>query len=301
MPASHFDLLLEYLSAVESGSWQSFRQAVNVAAESDYREEAPRKLASIVAENLAALGHIEFAFDGTLDWETAPATIAGAPSLGDGHGVLCGGRTNKLVESVMASAQDLKVELSMTQQRLAPSAVVIRAKDNSTLEQLASRIKLRFEPDAGTRLGMCLPSLASMRASAPLASLPSGFPVKQFDVEALDWVPVDQAQGDGSYWFECYRPEYRVVSNRNSSKVSRSVAIFAALAHARKHVIQYLSAEKELVIPSNARLPVLHLRVLVLCSGRLPEYNPSQRTLRFTAISPVVALAVAKGLEGERG
>lgn len=300
MPALTFDLLLEYLSALGRGTWQTFKPAATMVSEAQRQDEPPRWQATAIAENLAVLGHVEFAFDTSLEWVAAAPAIAVTPTAGPGYGVLCGARTSAVLQAVEDAAREMGVPLVHIAQDLAPSVVELHGTTAEQLATLAGRAGLAFEPDVGSRLGRCLPSLDSMYRAAPDAFLPLGFPIRRFDPTKLDWQPVQKVESDGSFLFDSYRPEYRIVAGGFVKKVSRSVAIYVALAKARKPVVQYAVDEREMALPSRARPPVLYGRALALCSGRLPGYDPKSGALKYPSIPTNVAFAVKRGLEDLR-
>src|SRR5690348_16258208 len=96
MKGPTFDLLLEYLRTLGHGAWPGFKAAVSTVGATFYeKDDLPRWLAMTVAENLTSLGHLEMAFDTTLDWIVAPPTLVGSSVLQTGIAFLCGSRTSK--------------------------------------------------------------------------------------------------------------------------------------------------------------------------------------------------------------
>jgi len=294
-----YDLLIEYLSALRRGNWKTFKAAVTAVATRNEQGEIPRWMSTVVATHLSALGHAEIAFDDNLSWEIAPAAIVGSPSLRPGHGFLCGARTTTVMDAVQAAAGERGVGWTIVPQNDAPSAVFLHGSNDDDLAAVAVHASVPFEADCAGRMLRCLPTLTSLYRAAPSAGLPCGFDTKRFDPESLTWQTVDAAEGDGSFLFDAYRPEYRVMHDGLIKKVSRSVAIYYALAQARKSVITYTGGTDELVVPARAELPQLYARALVLYSGRVPTYDNGQ--LHYTLMPSLAAAMVRRGLEDGEG
>lgn len=291
------DILLHYMSALRSGSWQSFKAAVPLATQS-HQEDQPPWLPSVLAENLSALGHIEFAFDTDLSWTVSPAVLAGRTGAGHAAAALCGNRTSVVMDGLRQAADRFGVKFLTSEQDRAPSAVIVECGAEGQLEQLASSVGVEYLPRAGWRLARCLPTLASYLRAAPAVPVPSGFPAYRFDEVALEWQPVEAVDRAGSYRFDTYRPEHRVIARNVAKKVSRSIAVYHALALAHARVLEYDSDRGELILPPEARPPVLYARALVLCSGQVPVWDSARRRLSYRDIPADVALAVMRGLEG---
>src|SRR5437868_15552062 len=98
-------------------------------------------------------------------------------------------------------------------QDIAPTMIRLWAASEEKLATMASEVAVSFEPDVATRLARCLPTLTSMWRAAPSASFPIGFPTYRFDTERMDWLPVELLDGEGSFFFGSYWPEYRVVAD----------------------------------------------------------------------------------------
>lgn len=294
-----YDLLLEYLSALRQGTWETFKAAARVVAERGHRDGESQWAPSTtsISVNLSALGHIEFAFDDTLQWQAAPTTIIGSSSLGVGYGILCGGRDSRVIESIQAAARVKGASVNFVPQRYAPSVVTIHGATNQVLADIAMTAGVRFDVDLAGRILRCAPDLSSLRQSAPERSLPQGYEIKRFDTGRLEWVPVERVADDGSFAFARYRPEHRIVQAGKVIKVSRSVAVYHALALARRTVIEYSVSAQELTIPWQAYPPELYARTLVLFSGRVPTHELG--CLRFGSVPLHAALIIQKGLERE--
>ncbi len=294
-----YDLLLQYMSLIAGGTWSTFRLAIDQVAAEDQQGEHPRWVASTVAANLSSLAHAEFAFDDTLAWEISPATIVTSSMLGSIRAFLCGVRTHDLLQGLEAACFSSRAHLTLIRQdeAFAPAVIEIGDANEAALAVIASQAGVHLEVQLADRLLKCLPDLASLFRAAPVAALPLGFPIKRFDPARLLWLPTQSIEGDGAYLFEAFRPEYRVVSRGTIRKVSRSMAVYHALARMGRiqTTISYNDSSQGLTIPVAADLPLLHRRAMVLYSGRVPTYV--RGSLRFDSVPPHAAAALMHVLE----
>jgi len=292
------DVLLEYMSALGRGQWQTFKAAAFQVASAEIDEEPPHWTATVMANHLSALGHVEFDFDGDLSWMVAPPVLASTPAVGPGRGILCGSRTSSILERVKSAARAAGAAVSTIPQNRAPSAVEVIAANAEILATVAAAAEIQYAADAAGRIARCLPDLNSMLQAAPESSLPQGFPIRRFSPGSQEWEPTDRVAGDGAYWFECYgRPEFRLVRRGSIKRVSRPLAIWSELARANCRMFTYEPDERRLHIPVKARLPALHERALVLCSGYLPDIDRVRRVLTFTSIPDRVAAIICETIQ----
>lgn len=296
MDLSPFDLLLEFLSAKNSGGWLDLRQAALTTVERT--GEVPQRWhPTVVAENLVALANVEIAFESDLRWAVCPPVLVPVEADGQRKAVLCGARTHDLVERIEAEARQLGAEVYSSVQRLAPSRLEIMAPSKMAVEELATAINLPLHTDAAKRLLRVLPTLGSMLRAAPEVHAPTGYETYRFDPATLAWLPIDRVQDDGSYRFDCYRPEFRVVSDGVQYRVQRGVALYHALARARRNVLAYTEQGRTLTIPVQLRLPPLYTRALALCQGSAPEYDPDTRRLSFRGVEPAFAARLSRKIQ----
>jgi hypothetical protein len=135
-----------------------------------------------------------------------------------------------------------------------------------------------------------------MLAATPHEPLPSGFGIRYFDAVTHTWIDVDRVTAEGSYRFDCYRPEYRVISRNVAKRVTQPVAIYHAIARQGASVLQYDLAHHHIRLPMRCRLPGLYSRALVLSSGLLPAYEHETAALHYSLISPALYKEIAKKL-----
>jgi len=287
----NYNLLLQYLSELESGSWTQFRQALEYLADDD--EELYR---SVEARRLSMLGHVEFAFTDNLQWSICPPTLAWLPRQDQITAVLCGQRTEPLVENLQHQAQELNCIVEIHPQTEGADVVLVTVPSSSVGEKLAELIEVQSEPQAAERIAHCLPTLANYARLFPEVAEPIGYKMKKFDVAASRWKEVEESHKPGFYRYEYYRPEYRLKLNGRSLKVPRNVGLFLLLQHHNRSVLQYDSEKQTLTIPVHPRLPVLFARAATLCSGYLPHFDKKTYTYTYHQITPTVARYITSKL-----
>jgi hypothetical protein len=292
-----YDLLLEYLSALQCGSWQTFKAAATLVADAQDPDGAPGWAASVMARDMAALGHIEFAFDTTLEWSINPILVAETPDVGPGTGVLCGIRTSTALEAVRDAASKHDVKVHHVSQDMAPTAICFEAASADVLHEMANKAGAAYQEKAANWLARVLPSLGSMYTVAPIAKEVSGFPIFRFDTANLEWQDTRHIDTDGAYKVDSYRPKYLIVWRGIIKEVSQSTAMYIALARERRRVLHYEGDTMEAVVPGKARPPNLHLRALVLSSGQLPRFDKRLQNLHFAAVSQDLYDSITYGLE----
>jgi hypothetical protein len=263
-------LLLAYLSELGSGSWTKFRAALDTAA-----GEEGERMPSVRARALADLGHAEFAFYGDLRWAVCPSALAWLPRREEPTAVLCGARTERLVDRLRERAAEATLKLEERDQPggEGPVSLFFKTADREALEELARLDGLDVQYNAAGLLAGCLPSLDGYARLHREVPGPSGYEIEAFDPARLCWSEVPEATGDGLYRYKYYRPEYRLRTGGRDLKVSRETGIYLLLSQERRRVLHYDPARRELVVPAAAPLPDLHARAATLCSGLLPAFE----------------------------
>jgi hypothetical protein len=281
-----YNTLLAYLSELGSGNWSTFRAALDFLAV-DEEELYP----SVKARHLSTLGHVEFSFFGDLKWTVCPPTLAWLPYRDKLVATLCGGRTQRLVDTVFSKTSELGLQIEVRKQAEGPDAIFVATPSRRIGENLAEAVGLASEHDAAKRIARCLPSLDGYLELCVESPEPSGYTIRAFDTDALDWVEVRQAASDGLYRYEYYRPEYRLKTEGRCLRTSRESGIYLLLGRMRRSVLHYDRDEKKLSVPVRAPMPVLFARAATLSSGLLPRFlwNEKVPTRVYRAIPEEIA------------
>src|SRR5690242_9562936 len=101
--------LLLWLSARKEGSWRQFLTAIErldlISSTADQASSFP--LHQRVKSNLQRLAHVEFnSPHQEKDWRIVPPVLAISSHQGRATGILCGARTQRLLQKVEAAAND---------------------------------------------------------------------------------------------------------------------------------------------------------------------------------------------------
>lgn len=286
------NLLLQYLSEIESGSWAQFRQALEYLA-----DEEDELFRSVTARQLSMLGHVEFAFNNDLRWFICQPTLAWLPCQDELKAVLCGKRIEPLINNLQKYAQELGCSIEMHSQKEGPDAIFVTVPSSNVGEKLASSVGIKSEPQAAERIAHCLPTLADYVRLCPEVAEPIGYKMKRFDIMISRWIEVEDTSVLGLYRYEYYRPEYRLKLNGRCLKVPRNAGLFLLLQHHGRSVLRYDSENLTLNVPVHPRLPVLFARAVTLCSGFLPYFDKETYTYTYQQVTPTVFHYISSKLD----
>lgn len=265
------NLLLRYLSEVGEGHWARFTSALDTLEATWGR--------STHARQLSMLGHVEFDFwhKPRIRWAVCQPTLAWLPESSSQihRTVLCGRRTQKLLNVLHEQAQLLNCTIEIHPQQNNPNMIYIEAGEQYQLNQLAEAVGLANEPQSAERLAQCLPSLNEYRKLCKKRPEPQGYGIRRFDNQAKQWCEVDRATADGLYayimvdgtYIHCYKKGVTFV------EVPRDVGLYFWLSDQQAHLLQYDAEAQTLIVPRFADLPTLYARSATLCSGRLPKLD----------------------------
>lgn len=286
------NLLLAYLSELGQGKWSQFRQALDYLA--DENQELYR---SVKARQLSALGHVEFAFEGDLRWAVCEPTIAWLSRADQLKGVLCGQRSQRLLDNLAHWCERFDCQLSLASQEEGPDVISIMAPSNDVGEQLAQKVGLKSQSDAAERLAEILPDITSYLPLCPHEPAPRGYKTEKYDIDQLRWFDVEEDSAPGFYRYTHYRREHRLKIDGAIWKTPPYIGIFAWLQHKKRIVFAYDPKESVLTGPANAILPPLFARAISLCSGLLPCFERGQH--RYVEVPAGVAYHLLHKLHQE--
>lgn len=262
------NLLLAYLSELGQGKWPQFRQALDYLA-----EENDELYRSVKARQLSALGHVEFAFEGDLHWAVCEPTIAWLSRDDQLKGVLCGQRSQRLLDDLADWCERFDCELACVSQKEGPDVISILSPTNDVGEQLAQKVSLRSQLDAAERLAEILPDITSHLSLCSNEPAPRGYKTERYETDQGRWLEVDSDIGPGFYRYIHYQREYRLKINGTTWKTPPYIGIFPWLQHEKRIVFTYDPKERTLRGPANVILPPLFARAVTLCSGLLPRFE----------------------------
>lgn len=281
--------------------WMSFRV-------SGRREDLPSELLSgepplRLLSDLAALGHVEAAADGT--WRIAPPVLA---ALADEAGsapmaVLCGARTPKVLERLQAACAQIGTTFCETPQEKRPSVIAVTGTSQTVLLATAAEAGLSSQRDAAFTLLACLPAIREWpRTECPMVAGRVG-EVKRFSRSRLAWRPssLNEAAQARRGLFRIRR-DWDWVNMLKQGSDSQAQIEFRAgrlAAAERAKVVRWDAVSRNLRLPQALYPPTLIARALVLCSGVLPASDRDSRELVFQNV-PVRTTRMVLAITGLR-
>jgi hypothetical protein len=301
--------LLLWLSARSEGSWRVFRAAVEElhlaedleAAGEQESERGVFPLHQQLRLNMERLGHVEFfARDCEEGWRVVPPTLALTRGLNDWMGVLCGARSDRLLEHFVSVSRHLQVEVIPRGD--APDVYRVFASDKEDLSKVCEQCGLLFQSDAPLAiLSYLLPTDPPLR-NGPTVEFPQGTDWKthKFLPETLSWREVNRADANsartGFFRFRIYfqRERYFLRYRGRTFEVPRGAGIYALLRLRRHNVLRYNGDARSLTLPAVCRPPRLLERALVLCSGLPPTFDARDSQLVYADVQPEVVIFAAQ-------
>lgn len=190
------DLLL-WLSERRSGSWPLFRGGVKAFVGDDDSERGGSKfpLHQQIRVDLQRLAHVEFfAQECESGWRITPPVLALSSSDEGCLGVLCGARSDALLDRFKGSAagMDLRgIELST-----GPDALTVRANQESDLSRLAADSGIALQKDAPLAILSRLPVVAPPWRGQAASEFPegAGWKGEEFETGTFGWETVQRRE-----------------------------------------------------------------------------------------------------------
>lgn len=269
------DQLLYYLTLKQSGTWEEWKTA------SEYLDVRTTPRGSVLAYQFAQCAHVEFDFDGTLEWNIAPTVLAGieGPNGATNEAILCGARTYELEVRIDEWAPACDVTLAREKGTNGLPEVISATGDESALESLAELIGIFWQPRASAFLGALLPRISELIGLIEdrdrlRRQLPTGHETLVFDLASLTFKAHDARRGetaDGSLYqvMRNGRREHWYRDGEALVKTSWAAGVHRALAVKGVSVVEYLPDTQSLHVPFSTPVPILHARVATLCSVKL--------------------------------
>lgn len=293
--SQRYQQLLYWLSAVGSGTWETFKKTCQVLG-LDYPQRIIRRF--------KLLGHLEISADGKR-WSIAPTALVNVESaLESQEYFLCGQQSEVLLQKLRQYAM---VDLTTQHQGNSPPCVKIRLAESQSIESLIENIKRNIHnPDRpAENLVRILPTLEEWKLE--LAALPGIIP------SLYDW-----KRFDGNDWLDCIFSSqigmYQMwkLNERDSSKDTQDNRPlrtlfydadtntwrqgdwyglrFLALHYSEQKCTTYYDpATLRFAVPYSQRFPELYERALVLASGLLPKKTENNWWLVYENIGQDLA------------
>lgn len=285
--------LLEWASTVGSGTVDRFRDAHAWSFDVVERAQGTRALSA-----LERLCHIDIDWNRGRWWTTPSALIS--MSGAGGNCLLVGARTRRTLAALDGVRSQGLIEVTRVRQPAgAPDAVYVQVPTDGALRQVAERVGVVVVAGGSRLYSAMLSSIDEMLAIAHDRFTASGLQARQLDPATMTFGPVDIR---GGRWHPgCFEQRSRGVArylfvddNGMLHNTSRQLAIHAEVRRARRNgervhaggvPLAWDQRTERLVCSAAARLPLMHERAAVLCSGLLPEVRyvdlHGQRTAAF--------------------
>ncbi|MFC3326076.1 hypothetical protein [Mesorhizobium cantuariense] len=283
--------LLQWVSAVASGTDATFKRKA--------AELLPSLRGGPAAHNRAmwafgSLAHCEFGQAAGGGWRVVPPVLAAGDPATSATAVLCGARSDALLERLASAAAGRMFTLP---QRGAPDLVRVETASAGEMISLAREVGIPVQWNAA------LAVLAAYRvpspASFPETALPSGgWKVSRFSRSRMDWTASTLAEAGcaqrGLFRFSSDYGTRHIVRHAGISRdAPPAVAKFWVLG--RRQRAMRLDLSKGIAsFPITVRPPGLIDRALVVCSGTLPSV--AERHLVYSGVTAPVAAAVSAAL-----
>ena len=298
-----YDLLLRFLSEKGSGTWRELKDVFDWIWGPT---EDPAEKAWIAARDLAALGHIEIAWDQGGVWCTAPPLLSMLPRSG-GRAFITGARTGFLEDRLEEVAMDRGLWIDHCGTQLGPETLLLACASHLDAAGFAADAGIDYTYSVADQIAALLPELSGYMAGfAPGETLPAGFEAERFDSATQSWNPVTDVNQRGLYLTRTFHGEVFALLDATSQwrRPVKEFGIYEVLRWENLNVLWYSASRAELCVPSGAPLPMLHARAACLCSGRLPRFQYRRHEpalLVYDNIPATVAARIAESLSQELG
>jgi hypothetical protein len=304
--------LLLWISSRRQGTWSQFRAAVEElhADDTDISEpdedttEEDLPLHMRLRLNFQRFGHAEFfqGEDESYDWRVTPPLLASTEVDGVTTVILTGARTPKMVVQLESLGKFNKINFNS-----APDAFVLTA-DREEVNKIGNFLRIPCQFNTCEWLLSTIPYLSGMilrRTEPPYGATHTA----HFSTDTLTWKKTDREAAlevDGFYRFSMRFGSPAYVLRRRGvhfSVLNNQIGKFFALAvqPRKRRIFMYRKSTRELVVPAICQPPLLLERVLILCSGYLPDFDASSHSLTYNSVPPHIAQSVATHLSQELG
>ena len=299
--------LLFWASAMGSGTWYSFKCAVERLHLEDRQkeEEEDQKGLPLYQKarlNLQRLGHVEF-YCQEADWQVVPPVLAIAQRDQQARAVLCGARSEPLLARVHEGFSDLVA--SQTPCDGSPDVIRIVDRESARIEATAGRLGISVQPSAPEAILLNLPPLESL-IQWPRTEMPfgEGWAREKFCARTLSWQrETDTFRKSGKpellRFNKFGRPHYFVRVGESGIRVPVQLGKFVVLMSTCRRVMFYDRRINELRVPPICRPPLLVERALCLCSGFPASFDSERKLLVYKDIPEHVAQLTSRVLRQE--
>lgn len=272
--------LLEWVSTIGHSSIERFRDTYTWAYA--LADRADRGRATRALTQMERLGHVD------IDWEQARwwVTPTALTDIAGGNCLLVGART-RATRAILDNARERsRITVTCLPQPVpAPNAMYVEVSSDEELRDLGRMLGAQVAVDSRRAYSQRLASLDELLVRSQQRFTASGLQARQLDPRTLTFEPVE-IRG-GRWWPGCFEQRSRGVArylfvdeSGQFHNTGRQIAIHAEIRRARTQgkvvyargvPLGWDPSTERLVCGLAARLPLMHERSAILCSGLLPE------------------------------
>lgn len=149
--------------------------------------------------------------------------------------------------------------------------------------------------NAAGAMASALPALGALERALPRTSMKGADRLQFFDVTSASWMTTDRADRPGAYRLrsgfattDVFRSPVDV-ENGTAARAPVQLTKHLSAWQQGRPLLAYDGASECLMVPLGADLPGLYGRAAFLCSGDLPQREPSKRTLIYRGVTKPIA------------
>ncbi|MGW5300927.1 hypothetical protein ACWEQV_22030 [Rhodococcus aetherivorans] len=299
------DLLLRWMSEIGCGSIRDLRSQISwVNRQVGLPESELQKRAGRWLRDQVTVGHVDVEWDkGRARWRVSPPVLTTLPG-GFGYALLTGGRPASLDEALTKHESVVhRVDRHVLDSDFeAPTAVFLSYQSSADLAHVATRLGVRYVPNAAQMLAESLVRITPGPICAPPVT--NSGPVEKWNPETRKF---DRMRNQGGWTTGMYRqevfgrPRY-MLHTHGEWYLTNLVEGAYLVAHPLALHIQWRRdpASREDIgtafIDAGMSLPDAQRRVLGLCTGIGPRLGKHLKNTRYENVPRSVASLVATSL-----
>jgi hypothetical protein len=291
-----YDLLLTYLSEKGAGTLAELKDAWSWICGSS--KDDPAAKGWIAARDLAALGHIEVAWE-QQSWCAAPPLLTMIPRSG-GRVFVTGARTGFFERALERAAEEHELWVDECGGQQGPTSIFVACQSHLDAEALAAELGVAYTYQVADQIASLLSPLESYERLFQEKDLPRGLESEYFHPDTVEWAETTEFDDPGLYRCRTHQGHVHALLGPTGhwNRVIREIGVYEVLRWEQRDVLEYSVEQETLSVPTDAALPPLHARAATLCSGRLPAWERSNRrwVLRYVNVPAQIAEQIAFSL-----
>ena len=251
---------------------------------------------------MSVLGHIEL--NNMNRWRIAPPVLAAVPTNSQfSNAILSGARTAGLLSRLRAACHRHGAKVVTSPLVDMPALISVTSSNYSGLSAVADEAGAVFQANSPLALLACTPTIQKWPRT-PCAMVNGRVDTaRRFSRSKLDWVDstLDEAKESKHGFFRIQRDWDWVSIIKMGSDKSAYIDDHAGrlIVAQRVKAASWDLKTETLSIPAQLFPPRLIARALAICSGKPPDYDQTNRRIRFSSV-PVEVVKLALSVTGLR-